>query len=702
MAEAVALTKAAVVAASSSSAWPTMSDATNLGRFVVDSLTRAHVAAPRHPGAGLESLVKFGSLMLNVASLLPNQEIRGLGESQQGVIQRAIDCIVESARGALVEPLVHASPAVIDLLWFLAKDERQVGQKGLRTDEGAFSPSTVRTHRYIDYDDGVKDVVGGLASAERFYEACFAGYQRLKRMVCAEYWTALDDALPSLTMSMVGWALPLMFDGLRLRRGLEVAAPCGVLVGGQRAPFGLESTAAMLLSDGETTVDRERAARTVQFLLAAAKQGLRENDPDEPGRAHSWDPDEPETEHPRDTVYRLERKLKDDLETCRKNNECKCFVPVKSMRVILDDVADEVERMAHSRGSRLFFQYALAYPCLRPKNLRALRGYDGGLLSVWDCCNYLLRLHAQEHGEVLPFHGLICAVMSGVVGGLMSDTITGPFCVDPSTPVFDDVASINASWPAPSKLPPGCDAVALAAGQRKSGPMHGKQVGATSAVCATIERGVLKAEQPTSAAAETRFESALTMHAVAASMAQLPGVFGSNPSDGILSLKRLYFVALGQSVPAGCTKSLWREVAGGALLATGPLFPFARGAFVHSLQQDWKPIAAVAEALHGRSVTPQALSGKAKSVMLPSQATSFVCKRANQRVTEVTRQIDSLVKAVDGPVFVTRVVQLLRALAATVLTQSDCGALWEALMSHFGHSVTRPKRARSADVTTYC
>ena len=64
------------------------------------------------------------------------------------------------------------------------------------------------------------------------------------------------------------------------------------------------------------------------------------------------------------------------------------------------------EYMPYSHGTTMFFQYALAYPCLVPQNLRELEG-DGGLLSVWDACNYLLR-HAQEHKEVLSFHAL-CA-----------------------------------------------------------------------------------------------------------------------------------------------------------------------------------------------------------------------------------------------------------------------------------------------------
>ena len=54
-----------------------------------------------------------------------------------------------------------------------------------------------------------------------------------------------------------------------------------------------------------------------------------------------------------------------------------------------------------SPGTRLLQPLVFCVPCLVPKNLRvAPDAYDGGLLSVWDACNLLMKTHA--HHKVLP------------------------------------------------------------------------------------------------------------------------------------------------------------------------------------------------------------------------------------------------------------------------------------------------------------
>ena len=710
-------------------------DSDALDRFVADSLVKLQNALPRRAGDSTEAFVQFGSLMLHVASLLPIHKAHGLGDQQQLVVERAVECVLPMARAALVQPLSHASAGIIDLLRSLAKGTKErdaecanggdIRRGGSRSTEGVFCPSTVRTHRYINYAEA-EEFVGGLSSAERFYEVCHAGYQRLQRLVSVEYWLVVDRSLPDLTLSMVAWAVPLMFDGLRLRRGLEVAAPCGTLVDGQRAPFGLESTAAMLLGDGETSVDRDRVGRTAQFLMAAAEHGIRENPPDEPyytGQGGG------ESEHPAHTVNNLRRHLKQDLDRCRQEIEALMLVPGKSMRIILDHIAYEAEHMPHSRGTRMFFQYALAYPCLVPQNLRGLNGYDGGLLSVWDACNHLLRLHAQEYAEILPFHALICAVMGGVVGGLMSDTISGPFCVHPETEVFKEIATIDASWPTPHKKTP-LQSSTLGHREQYVGNSRGKQVGATLIICDTIERGVLKPEQPRTPMVEARFDGALTMHVIMTGLLRLPGVFDSRPSDGIVPLKRMYFAALhlqtgipeGRviehnghkswktsvftdgapawppgTMPVDNIEMPWRELVGGALLATGPLFCFSRRGFLDSLQQDWKPLPQVARALDARHQPAAAAKERThrQPVMLPSHAMTLVAQRAQRHVADTVNQIDNLVKTVDGPIFVTRVVEMLNALSNSVYSTADYSALWETSVAHFACPVNSQKRARS-------
>jgi len=669
--------------------------------FVADSLIKLQNALPRLPGETLEPFVEFQSLMLGIASLLDNRGVGGLGDRQQLAVQRAAHAMLPIARAALVQPLARLTPGVLDLLRSLAKgtarrDAEYAHAHALRaagrSAEGLFSPSTVQTHRYVNYAD-VANLVGGLTSAEHFYETCYAGYQRLERLLSAEYWPVVDHNLPRLTSSMVAWAVPLLFDGLRLRRGLEVAAPCGTLEAGQRAPFGLQSMAVVLLSDGETSVDRERVGRAAQFLIAAAEEGLAANPPGEPSCAE-------------ETVRRLQARLQEDLETCRKEVETRCLVPGKSMRLILDRVVALSEDW--SPANRMFFQYALAYPCLVPKNLRHLHGYDGGLLSVWDACNHLLKLHAQEHAEVLPFHALLCAVLGGVVGGLVSETVTGPFCVHPDTEVFRKITAINDSWPSCAKK---CDAMQRGTGKRPASGSRGKQVGATAAICDTIERKILKPEQQRTPAVDARFDGALTMHVITTGMAQLPGVFDSRPSDGIVPLKRLYFAALhrqpGTPAPVDTSalvdplagtaqpdsiEMAWREIAGGALLSTGPLFCFSRQGFHDSLQEDWKPRPAVARALEARE--QPAASERAPPVMLPSEAMQLMACRAQRRAADVAAQVDNVVKSVAGPPFVTRVVDMLNAWSNMVYAGADYNPLWEVSIAHFGCPTNGNKRAR--------
>ena len=202
---------------------------------------------PRKPG-GARHGYRFGSLMLNVASLLPNSEVTGLGDGQQAVVHGAFDAMMPIARAALLQPLSRLTPGMVDLLRSLAKgtEERNaesgpadsaLGRVG-RTTETVFSPSTVRTHRYVNYAD-VQDFVGGLTNAEQFYETCYAAtsgcstsspqstgmwWTRRCRLSRAPWWRGRPSCLTCVCAAVWKWPRP----------GADL---------GQRAPFGLESTA---------------------------------------------------------------------------------------------------------------------------------------------------------------------------------------------------------------------------------------------------------------------------------------------------------------------------------------------------------------------------------------------------------------------------------------------------------------------------
>ena len=681
--------------------------------FAADVLIKLHRASARCPGEAIADMIRFNSLMLRIASLLPNSGVGGLGDGQQCIIGKAIETIEKEARRALQTPMGRLTAPLIDLLRCLARDTAARDQEMNFQPVKNFLPGKVRTHSYITYRES-QDYVDGLCRVEQFYETCVAGLQRLRSLRSPAFYEQLDCGLNCVTYSCVMWAVALLFDGLRLRRGLEIAAPCGELVNGQRAPFGLESTASTLLSDGEALVDRERVGRAAQFLIGAANCALKEYDAPLNRNECRQGGGEPDT--PGYHLYSTERLIASRLSECRKESEQRNMAPGKSMRIILDAIAFDAESSMLYHGQRTAFQLALCYPCLVPKNMRKLEGYDGGLLSVWDACNYLLRLHAQEFQEVLSLQSLMCAVLGGVVGGLVSSTITGPFALHAESDVLAEVERIASTWPETScTVPTG----------KRCESSRGKQVSATTAICDAIQFDAYKSEHKATPLIEARFDGALVMASIAHNLSQGPGIFDGKPTDGIVCLKRLYFSALhaepgtpegppiahgeinaGWStsaftdgargmlpgiIPSDAIETPWREVVGGALVGTGPLFCFSRKAFQDSLLLDWKPRPEVTRALELRE-----LCGKkrATAVMLPSVAMELVGGRARRHVADVVGGIDNMVKSVDGPPFVTRVVETLNEWANIVYTNSNFNPLWESSIAHFCSPVATNKRAR--------
>lgn len=658
-------------------------------------------ALPRHAGPHTELFAQFQSLVLRIASLLPSHEASGLGDVQVALVKRTLDAMLPIARQAVVAPLHHMSPAMHALLRELA-----VGSEAQQREWGnCASATTLKTTRYavaaVDWE-----LVPSVAKAELAYETLLNGVRYLATMNHADFFASVDAGLWSITSSVLFWAPPLLFDGLRLRRGLEVASSCGIPFPGQRAPFGLDGSAARFLSDGETTTDRERVGRAAQFFLAASSMGWKEY--------HDCSFS--------DEAAALRQRITTSLKTCREEHEQRSPMPGKSMRIILDTVATSAEHATFDEASFRMFQLAFGFPCLCPLRLRPLKGYDKGLLSVWDACNHLIRLFAQENQVVLSIHGALCAVLGGVVGSIMSGEHAGPFFVAHKG-VADLIEEMQQEWP-PSRLAPSptrasCARTVLRAEQR------GKMVSATAAVCEAIRTNVYKAEPKPSALMRARFEAAFSMLVVADTLRGCWGsgvhgvkdVHDSRPTDGIVGLKRLYFVALhhepwlpegrkvehrghacwetsplsdGQpaAVPCAIAQSsievAWREIVGGACLATGPLFAFTQRGLSDSLMCDWKPLPAVQQALSVRSAnTSSGSHERSGPVMLPSVAMIHATERAKDQVVRVVNDVDNLVKSSNGPAYVTRVLDFLNVWALSVYPYADYNPLWESVIMHF-------------------
>jgi hypothetical protein len=699
--------------------------------WAADLLVKLQRALPRCAGDDIDAFVSLSVLLVRVAGVLPGHDVQGLGEGQQRTVAAAVAALMPTVMAALHSPLTRLTPAIVELLRCLAHGSAAAEREVAFEPTGRFLPGDFRTHRFGKYAL-VKEYVDGLARAELGYEVMLEGTRRMRQLDTPVFWEQLDEGMHDVGSSMSMWALTFLFDGLRLRRGLEVAAPCGLLKGGSRAPFGLDSTAASLLSDGEASVDRERVGRAAQFLSAAARAGLRDiYDP-----AYNAEHGGPERGPPRDgqyKLYELEKRIAAGLKRCQQESEQRCLTPGKSMRIILSEIAGAAEEAIFCPGCRLMIRVAFLFPCLVPKCLRPLEGYDGGLLSVWDACIYLLKLHASEKKELLPMHALLCAVLGGVVGNLVSDTITGPFVVHPDCDVMREIERLNDEWPSGKKLPAqvgetGSELVRLH--RRGDGPTtaRGKMVGATVAICDAIERQVFKAEPRLTSALSMRAAAALMMHTMQAGFAQLPGVFESGPTDGIVAIKRLYFAALHcepgfpegpdaqvegwvcprptspfmdgvacaspKCVPPESIEMVWRELVGGASLCTGSLSCFTRKAFEASLLHDWKPRPAVARALEARELDG---GGRPTPVMRPGAAMQLVAERAVKLVADVVTSIDNNVHATDGAPYAVRVAESLNAWSNSVYTAPHANPLWESAITHFCSPMAPRKRARGGD-----
>lgn len=671
----------------------------------VDVLLKLQRATPLRCGVqgdnAMQAGVEFASLFLRSATLLPEYGAHGLGQAQQTIVRNALANMRSVVASAMHAPLERMTPFLVELLRTLARGSAAHVAELEFKPEGHLVPRRFKLHRYGGYT-AIKEYLDSLARAELAYDMYLAGVSIMRTIDTEPFWEAVDAELPLVTAVMNAWALALLFDGTRLRRGLEVATAVRRDFAGGNEGFG--SKIAARLTAGETVVARERTGCAVQLLLANARVALREinatESKDEDMRAAVRILDE------------LEIKIFNDLQSCFTEREQRCPAPMVSMRIILDHVAKAAEQALTSPGHRLLFCCAFSYPCLVPLNLQPLQGYDGGLLGVWDACDHLLRLHAQTRGEVMPTNALLCAVMGGAVGGLMDeDGGHGPFIVHPKSAPMAEVRRMQANWP-PTRIPNSVEKTRVT-------PM-GKRVSATDVVCDAIDRRIFKADQRTTAQTAARSEAALTMHCAVAALAQLPGVADSKPTEGVVALKRLYFAALHfepgtqsgkkpssdahetsafsdgvtAQVPGAIApesiEMAWRDVSGGACIGFGQLRAFSCAAFAESLQHDWLPRMAVEQALQ---LYRQNERGRTQPVMRPTEAMQLLARRAQAHVAAVVTTIDNEVLSVDGPPNASRAVAALNALANSVYGSGGLsGVVWESCVAHFASPTT--KRAK--------
>lgn len=681
------------------------------GRFAAAVLLKVSRAIPLYIADMDHVLVlaEFNTLLLRTASLLPSHDATGFGTAQHKILRKSLLLMRTVARQCMLNPLSKMSIAVIDLLREFARDSDAMARERSFAPTGALKPEQYRVHRYaVGTPTRFAD---GLAKTELLYEALLEGLRKWANLG-SQWDAAVDASVWHITKSMVLWVPALLFDGLRLREGLHIAAECGVVPPGQRQPFGLDTNAEKMLSDGETRNDRERVGRTAQFVLAAALAGWEAYGGGEEERKH-W-------EYARQVVC----DLASELTECRKEHEQHSPRPGKSMRIVLDKFADIADSAPYYEQDMKLLQMAFAFPCLLPHNLMLLNGYDGGLLSVWDACNHLLCLNAQEKLQVPSIQELLCSVLGGVVMSLLSDEPVGPFYVSQRS-VLRYMDKMSKSWPG-SCLASQEETSSPARYRASSRAEHrGKSVSATSALLDALSRDAYKSSPRATDVVDARFDAALVMRVVSYNLGRhRPGMgMAAHPTDGIVALKRLYFAALHNepwmpekemvppgggssypssplvevcsggipgSIPPSAIETPWREVVGGACLVCGPLFAFSRQGFKESLENDWRPRPEVQRALQARDGDT---SERAKAVMPASWAMLMMSERAQKHVATTVTSVDNDVKTNQGPPYVVRVAELLNMLSNVVYPGVVFNPLWESSIIHFC-SVLQPKRKR--------
>ena len=600
-------------------------------------------------------------MLFRTCALLPHHGVSGLGDVQKEIIISVIKLVSDACRSALRSPAGELTASLIDILRTVSEGSEERVREALFSPRSELDDRRFLTHRYVQRAEA-ESHIDGLAQGELFYESLCEGVRRMERLSISDdglsgFFDSMDEAIHEIPVCVSTFATALLFDGSRLRRGLEIATNVATDKDGS---FGLNKGMAYMLSDGETNTERLRVGASLQFMLSAAICGLRELGKKMPS-----------------SVLERAEKLKQDvynaLHSCRDNAESKCFVPSRSMRLILDLVAELVEEatVGEDGGTAEFvLRIAFGYPCLAPQGLEELCQYDGGLLSVWDACLHMFELHLQKTGEMLSVVSLLCAVLAGATGSLMTPLACGPFKVHPESDVAKMAFEMLQTWPSTPSL---------ASTELKKGKMRGKPVNINAAMRGSMYDN-FRVERKATASSEARAACTYTMLSINHLLLEGPGIYEGAPSDSIVALKRMYVYSISlelgintmHAISNVSIHTLWRDVLGGALISKGALCSFTRSGLSSSLHTDW---CASADSSSEDSIADPIR-------MLPVVASALVFSKAKKEVETVTEALMRAVEEDGAPVYVLRVCQTMRVLSSIVHTARS-GSLWECLVSRF-------------------
>lgn len=530
-----------------------------------------------------------------------------------------------------------------------------------------------------------------------------------------------------MTIAMNMAVMPIMFDGMRLRAGLQMSVRYAHEKV-NKGTFMSDCVALKILSGGDAQIDCARARWTAAFLIAAARSGCVK---------YGADP------APIDT---LEESLSEKLQECRRVSEAKTPVPSKAMRLVISDVAQFAEAVATcgvAEEEALCLRLALAVPCVLPHKELILdhqdaKTYEGGMLSIWDAVGLLSRTRRYLDMPACATHLLLASVMAGVVMSLVvnKDNVgeCGPFRVASS--FRTEVRAVERKWPELSLPESSVEGrqgkrglTDLSTAEREG---KGKMVSANASICAAIETSCFKRSKERTNAGEVRYSSALTMMAISEAFAtELDNCsledYECRPTDGIAPLKRIYVAEMscqpsvvdflrqnpalgnplyeaninrrGQSAieDGDALESPWRELVGGAVILHS-MYPITTAAFQKTLMEDWKPIPMVQQALMMRKSASRPEGVRVGGVMTPGVAMRLLTKRAVDISNEVFDEsvineykIDSENKR--------RIMRQHKKLAESAYFHTRYAPVWECMIQHLismntSARVTKSKRQK--------
>ena len=495
-------------------------------------------------------------------------------------------------------------------------------------------------------------------------------------------------SLVQVNLALNAQAFPLLFDGMRLRAGMQMASTL-MLSPSANTEFLVEH----VLTSHDTQIDAARTRRAAAFFISAARAG---------GVAY---------EATVSKVDELHRAITEDLFECRYVSEQHSHVPPKTMRLILARVAGFAERMQFSMADEsVAMRLALSVPCLTmSRDLRCGRemreAYDGGLLSIWDAVRLAAQARVHLQQPAIPLVLLLSMVLGSVVMSLMTPAEC-PFTVGPW--MQKRVEKTESSWPtATTELP--TEESERRKKRQKQAEMaragrteRGKLISASASVCMVIKGESLKKARPRTEACEARYAASIglmsTVFSFERELDRCAATADPRPTEGILALKRLYLCQLGVEPyivaylrdrpsmgsplfeeDSTCVENTWRELVGGSILLF-TMRKITEEAFRRTLREDWQKLEQVQKVLDMRAEDPN-IRIHGEGVMTTTAAMKLLAGRAAESA-EWIYDVNHVATTEEDFKAKRRVLSQQQALAKTAFRLACYSPLWECMITH--------------------